>query len=111
MFVVDEVSFLDPAALHWADILLRWLVNQPTVPIVGVLVILAGLLVQKPLHAGTSCAELVVAADAPIRKAKSSHLRATERRAQISSVTLTRQMCAAGDPEFRGARSCALNGH
>ena len=106
VFVVDEVSFLDPAALHWVDMLLRWLVNQPTVPFGGVLVILAGDFWQKPPPAGTSCAELLVAADAPIRNAKvfpptSPRAKGLDIFRHARRTLLTRQMRAAGDPEFQ----------
>jgi len=48
VFVIDEASFLEPAALHWVDKLLRWLVGEPDVPFGGVLLILAGDFWQKP---------------------------------------------------------------
>ena len=51
--VIDEVSFLEPAALHWVDMLLRWLVGVPDVSFGGVQLILAGDFWQEPPPAGT----------------------------------------------------------
>ena len=106
VFVVDEVSFLDPAALHWLDMILRWLVNQPSVPFGGVLVQLAGDFWQKPPPAGTSLAELLVAADAPMRKSKvfpptSPMAKGLDIFRHARRTLLTRQMRAAEDAEFQ----------
>jgi hypothetical protein len=106
VFVVDEVSFLAPAALHWLDMLLRWLVNQPSAPFGGVLIVLAGDFWQKPPPAGTSLAELLVAADAPVHKTKSfpptsPMAKGLDIFRHARRTLLTRQMRAAEDKEFQ----------
>ena len=41
VFVVDEISFVVPAALHWLDKTLRGILKEPEVPSGGVLVVVA----------------------------------------------------------------------
>ena len=111
VFVVDEVSFLDPAALRWLDMLLRWLVNQPPVPFGGVLVQLAGDFWQKAPPAGTSLAELLVSVDAPVQKSKnfpptSSMAKGLHIFRHARRTLLTRQMRAAEDTEFQEVLTC-----
>ena len=67
VFVIDEISFVVPAALHWLDKTLRGILNEPDVPLGGVLVILAGDFWQKPPPSGSSLAEILVSTDAPVR--------------------------------------------
>ncbi len=105
-FVIDEVSFIDSAALHWVDKLLRLLVNQPSVPFGGILLTLAGDFWQKPPPAGTSLAETLVSADAPVRKAKtfpptSSQAKGLDIFRHARRTVLLRQMRAAEDPPFQ----------
>ena len=108
VFVIDQASFLEPAALHWVDKLLRWLVGEPDVPFGGVLLILAGDFLQKPPPAGASLAETLVAIDAPIpgRKPKtfpptSSQAKGLDIFRQARRTVFSRQMRAGGDPEFQ----------
>ena len=115
LFVIDEASFLEPAALHWLDILLRLLVGEPDVPCGGVLVILAGDFHQKPPPAGTSLAETLVAVDAPVRKSKtflptSPQAKGLEIFRQARRTVLSRQMRAAGDPQFQEVLKRASHG-
>ena len=106
VFVIDEVSFLDPAVLHWVDQLLRWLLDRPAVPFGGVLVQLAGDFWQKQPTAGTPLAELLVQADAPLRRAKelpptSPMAKGLDIFRQAKRTVLTQQMRAADDPAFQ----------
>ena len=58
-FVVGEVSFLDPAALHHIDIQLQRLLNRPGVPFGGVLLRLYGDFWQKaPPWGHPSCGDV-----------------------------------------------------
>ena len=106
IFVIDEVSFLDPAALHWVDMLLRAMLAEPEVPFGGVLILLAGDFWQKPPPRGTSLAELLVSVDAPIRKTTtlsptSSAAKGLDIFRQARRSVLMRQMRAAEDAQFQ----------
>ena len=106
-FVVDEVSFLDPAVLHWIDIMLQRLTDRPGLPFGGVLVRLFGDFWQKPPPGGVSMAEELVRLDSPVNgkavvldptcnRAKGlAHFRTARR------TTLNRQMRAAEDLAFQ----------
>ena len=65
--VIDEVSFLDPAALYWVDKLLRWLLNEPNVPFGGVLIV--GVDALEETLAGSDEERAKAAKRAPSRKA------------------------------------------
>jgi hypothetical protein len=107
VFVVDEVSFLVPEALHHIDVRLRQLLDRPDVPFGGVIVELIGDFWQKEPAGQKTMAEVLVRADAPVVHASPAHDEAAPLAKGLSifrnarRFVLTRQMRAADDPAFQ----------
>ena len=106
IFVIDEISFVVPAVLHWVDKTLRSTLNQPDVLFGGVLVILAGDFWQKPPPNSSSLAEILVSADAPVRRHSAYPPTSTMAKGldifrHARRTVLTRQMRAADDLAFQ----------
>jgi hypothetical protein len=107
VLTIDEVSFIQPEALHLVDIQLRRLCGRPDIPFGGIALILAGDFWQKPPPSSISLAEMLAGADVqgmprhkPI-EAMSNCDRGLAIFRDARRTVLTQQMRAAEDTEFQ----------
>ena len=104
VLTIDEVSFLQPEALHLVDIQLRRLCGRPDIPFGGIALILTGDFWQKPPPSSISLAEMLAGADVqglPRHKPPESMSTDDEGLAifrEARQIVMTQQIRVAEDP-------------